>query len=435
MLRKLVLFIKGMLMGTADVVPGVSGGTIAFVLGIYEDFIAALHSLNIRWTKELILFVLSGFKRKHLDAAWQHIRAIHWGFLFPLGAGMLLAIAIASGIVPVLIEEHPIQMRALFFGLVLASILVPAQALESRELKKGLIALSVAVLTFWVLGLKGSPPSRATTEVVASTTSLGAFSRLHPSLDSPMALWCPREEAFDNAQLRARVHAEDPATAAHLDELCASFGAAGDDVQALALLMRNAGMDRVETDPFFQVSVPAGAEVRIVRPSLLFILVSGAIAISAMVLPGISGSFMLLIIGVYEFVLSCLRGSIDFVLQVSDSWEPLLYAGVFALGAGLGVLGFPRVLRWLFARYREATLVALIGVMIGSLRVVWPFQIGSAQGGVSANVLPSAADPVVSALLFCALGFAIVVGLAKISERIERQMLVAERAAKHLDET
>lgn len=409
-------------MGAADVVPGVSGGTIAFVLGIYEAFIGALRSINLRWLARLLLWVGSGFKPKHLAAARQDFLSIHWGFLLPLVGGMGVAVVLASRAVPTLMENHPVQMRALFLGLVLASIAVPLKELGKIDLKKLAIALLVAASTWWMLGAKGSPPVRVSTEITSEATTLGAFHSVHPSIDGPVEAYCPRADARDNAPLRASVEAMDPQRGALLDTICKELQEAGENPEAVAAVLRTRGMEKSATNPFVSAAIGDGIAVQIARPHPVVIFLAGALAISAMALPGISGSFVLLIIGLYTFVFASLRGAIAFLTGGAESAMPLLYTALFAAGVLFGIMGFSRVLALLFERYREATLLALIGVMVGSLRVLWPFQTGSLHGGPTQNVLPTAGDPIGSAVFLCIVGFGVVVGLATLAKRLEARM-------------
>lgn len=409
-------------MGTSDVVPGVSGGTIALVLGIYEDFIAALGSINLQWIKHLAFWLGSGLKRHHLENAIEAWKSIHWGFLLPLISGMLVAISVASKFVPILIEEYPVQMRALFFGLVLASIVVTARSATHVSLKHLAMGATFCVGTFWLLGVKGEPPSAVFSETTKDSITLGEFNRLHPSLDTPVQAWCPRIGANDNVAMRLSVQIVAPAEANRLNEICSDLVSAGSNAKAVNEIIRQHGLDTVATNPFFNLELPPGTEVKFKRPGLLFTFVSGAIAISAMVLPGISGSFLLLILGVYEFILMCLRASIAFFTGTSSSFHPVFFTLSFAAGVGAGVLGFSRVLKKLFADFRQATIVSLVGIMLGSLRVIWPFQLSTLDGSSASNYLPTMADPVFGAIAFCAIGYVVVVGLANLSDRIDAKL-------------
>lgn len=403
-------------MGLADVVPGVSGGTVAFVLGIYEAFINALRSINLRWISSAVLYVVSGFNRRHLDDAKRHFLAIHWSFLLPLVGGMGAAIVLGSRFVPDLMDVYPAQMRATFLGLVLASIVVPMQEFKAVRAVHVALAVGIATMTFFVLGLKTEPPVRWHDAVAHQEMSLRGFTRLHPSVRSPMGVYCPTDGAHDNAALRAALP---PATTASLDAICAELRAAEGDVVATGEIIDRHGLADKTVDPFSNLTIPAGVTVHIAKPSLLFIAAAGAVAICAMVLPGISGSFILLILGAYYFVFASIRGSIEFALGRGDGPEPLFYVVAFIVGVLAGILSFARIVSYLFERHRELTLAGLIGVMAGSLRVLWPFQQGALHGGPTQNVWPSTGDPVLLCALLLVIGFGVVIGLSKLATYLD----------------
>ncbi len=242
----LYLFFTGTCMGAADIVPGVSGGTMAFIMGIYEELLDAIKSFNLRLLRRALKFDVKG--------CLQHVP---WQFLLVLGTGILITLKLLADVVHGVLEDPTgkIYLYAFFFGLVLASI-----AVLSRHIKwstRAFIALGAGAITAWlIVGL---------------------------------------------------VPAEMPHTAPYI---------------------------------FF----------------------SGMIAIMAMILPGISGSFILLILGQYAFVVGALK-DLDFKVFA-----------IFGAGAAIGLCGFARVLSWLLKRYHALTIAALIGFMIGSLRKIWPFK-------------------------------------------------------------
>lgn len=409
-------------MGTADVVPGVSGGTVAFVLGIYPTFIAALSTVNFRWLLHLGLFVVSGFKKHHLDLFKQHFLRIHWGFLLTLLTGMLSAMVVGSAVIPGLMENYPIQMRALFLGLVMASIAVPLGELGRINGRMAAVMLVTAIGTYFLLGLKGEPPATWTAHANQTQQSLYDFSQQHPGLKEPSGIYCPSEDlASDNSALRASIASRNPELAAQLSEICTQLKEAKGQNQQLAAVIQMHGLDDKSLDPFASLEIDQGTEIYVATPALVFIFFAGAIAICAMVLPGISGSFLLLILGAYYFIFSSIRGSIEVLTGRADSMDPLVFLIVFALGVVAGVMSFSRVVTLLFERYRAITLAALIGIMAGSLRVVWPFQIGSMKSGATTNILPTANDPILMSFVLCAIGFIVVVGLAKLSAYLEAQ--------------
>ena len=291
----LALGLKGLLMGTADIIPGVSGGTVALIVGVYGRLLEAIRSIT-PVTVWALLRALPGLwskaKRPALVAA---AKAVHLDFLVPLGAGIVGAILVSARIIPVLLERYPAQMNGLFFGLITASVYVPWSKMPRRRVQHLLALLAAAVFAYWLVGL-------------------------------------PMLQGTDD-------------------------------------------------------------------PSLLFVFVAGAIAICAMILPGISGSYMLKAMGLYAFILSALNE------------RNLAVIGVFLLGITLGITSFARVLSWLLRHFEAMTLAVLTGLMVGSLRSVWPFREQLADG-TSQLLLPAAFganELTIFALML--LGLAVVGGL------------------------
>ncbi|MCF7890424.1 DUF368 domain-containing protein [Candidatus Bipolaricaulota bacterium] len=246
---KAILFLKGVVMGFADVIPGVSGGTMALITGIYEELISALESFE----PQVVLDLLRG----RLEDFQNRLKKVNYSFLVPLGLGIGLALVIGSQFVRYLLEHFPPYTYSFFFGLILASA-----GLLYFEVPK--VKLSAAVTS--IMG------------AIAAVMIIGVSS--------------------------------------------GSFG-----------------------------------------HGLPVILAAGAIAICAMILPGISGAFILLLLGQYEYIL-------DSVGRLPSSLPTLL---VFGLGAGLGIVAFSRVLSFALDRWRSETLGFLIGLMVGALRK--PFEV------------------------------------------------------------
>ncbi|WP_373507426.1 DUF368 domain-containing protein [Thiocapsa sp.] len=308
-MSQLSLILKGGAMGVAEVIPGVSGGTIAFVTGIYERLLDAVKAFGPG--------LIGVHRREGLGGVW---RAMDGGFLSLLLAGMAMGILIGVFGVSWLLEHYPPLIWAFFFGLILASILFMGRRIGPwRRGEIGLFILG-AILAY-------------------------AITTLTPASGNE-ALW--------------------------------------------------------------------------------FVFLCGAIAISALMLPGISGSFMLLVLGMYQFVVQdTLKG-----LLVDFSLDKLLILTVFALGCLTGMMTMSRLLSWTFRRYRSLTLAILTGFLVGSLNKVYPWrnaedwlrdsagQVVMTADGLTpekilseVNVLPSGyeGDPLVlGALLTCTLGFLVV---------------------------
>jgi len=282
-------------MGAADIVPGVSGGTVALVLGIYDRLINNVR-LGARGLKQLLTGDLSSFK--------QTIGEIEWVWLFSLLAGILVAVFALSAVLDGLLEDQPIKMSGLFFGLVLGTIYVAYRLLDRFEAITLAIVLGVGAAVFVLLGLK-------TDTVVA------------------------------------------------------------DDA----------------------------AEV-VTRPIWLFFIV-GAIAICAMILPGVSGSFLLVMMGMYTEVIGAAKD------------RDLVVLGVFALGAVVGLALFSTLLNWLLENYRNQVIAAMIGLMLGSMRVLWPWP-----NGTNTTTLSAPADDVIAPILLALAGMAVVVAVETFGSKL-----------------
>lgn len=280
------LILKGFCMGTADIIPGISGGTIAFILGIYEDLIRSIKSFDLRFARLLCRF---RFKEAFSAAAWQFLGAVCLGIT---GAILTLSKAISW-----LLQNKPVFIHSFFFGLILATAPIIARIIKGWTPAKVAAVVSAAAATYVLVGM------------VPLTTPQGAW----------------------------------------------------------------------------------------------FVFLCGAVAISAMILPGISGAFILVLLGKYAFILDAVNQRDFFVL------------GVFCLGVVTGIAGFVRVLDWLFSRYHDLTVTVLTGVVIGSLRKVWPWKevvrsITTGHGKVipvgEINMLPGRLDgEVLAALLIMVVGF------------------------------
>ncbi|GAA6166321.1 DUF368 domain-containing protein [Sessilibacter corallicola] len=305
-LHYLFLMLRGMAMGAADVVPGVSGGTIAFITGIYEELINSLKSIGI---KTLIIWKQQGFA-----SAWY---SINGNFLLSVFSGVIISMLTLAKIIDHALHHHPILVWSFFWGLVLASI----WHLYKEVKFKG--------LTMW------------------AWMAFGAFVALGVSIAKPAAL-------------------------------------PGD---------------------------------------WWILMIGGAVAICAMILPGISGSFILLLMGLYPVFIEALS-TFNIVLLAS-----------FGIGCALGLIGFSRLLSWLLKRYHNKTLALLTGFLIGSLNVIWPWKIvletkldrhGDLVPVVQENVLPweyaqTLGEPsqLYIALAFALIGFASVLSIEVFSKKWE----------------
>lgn len=291
-----------MAMGAADVVPGVSGGTIAFITGIYEELITSIDNINLSAIKVL--------RKEGLTAFWNHINGTFFLFLF---AGIILSIASLAKIVVFTLEESPVLIWSFFFGLILASTYIIGKTITnwtSKSIVAGLIGLVIAL---------------------------------------------------------------------------------------------------------FISSIQTVAQI----DNTWYIFLSGAVAICAMILPGISGSFILVLMGSYHLVLNALKEKELFTIVV------------FLGGCVVGLLSFSKLLKFLFTKYKTLTIAVLTGFMLGSLYKVWPWKINTGdaplvihsdgkEDWMQMNVWPAGFDgdaQIGMAILCCLFGLVLVIALDKFSPK------------------
>ncbi|MFC2128183.1 DUF368 domain-containing protein [Bacteroidota bacterium] len=292
------IFFKGMAMGAADVVPGVSGGTIAFISGIYEELLGSISSINFGTLKLL--------KEKGIKAVWQ---SVNGNFLATLLLGIAVSvISLAKGI-SYLLENEPVLLWSFFFGLVLASVVFIGKQISKWNI------LTVVVLL------------------------LGTIVAYYITIVEPLV---------------------------------------SDDASAL------------------------------------FLFISGALAICAMILPGISGSFILVLLGSYKIILDAIHN------------RDLQKIAIIGAGVVVGLLSFSKVLKWLFSNYKNLTLAGLTGFIIGSLNKIWPWketltwrinshgeEVPLLQESVSPNNFHGDSK-LMWAIVFAVLGYLIILGLEKV---------------------
>ena len=291
----LFLALKGMAMGAADVVPGVSGGTIAFIVGIYDELINSIKSINVHSIKLLFTGKIAAF--------WK---AINGNFLCSLLLGIGISVFSLAKLITYLLVHEPVLVWSFFFGLVLASTWFVSKDIKEWNWK---------TITSFILG------------------ALVAY--------------------------------------------------------------------------YITVATPAETPT-----NLFFIFLCGAIAICAMILPGISGSFILVLLGKYFYIMEAIN-TLDLVIL-----------GVFAVGVFLGITSFSHVLSYALKNFRNITLAVLTGFMLGSLNKVWPWKEvvqtyvdshGEVKPLVESNILPN--ESVGEAVALMVVGFALVYILEKMSSR------------------
>jgi len=296
----LFITLKGIAMGAADVVPGVSGGTIAFISGIYEELLETISSFNLQALKVLT--------NQGIKPFWKYING---NFITALLFGIAISIISLAKLITYLLQNHSLLLWGFFFGLIVASVFLVGKKVVEWQLSRVLAIIVGTVIAYFI-------------------------TILNP-MENPDTLW--------------------------------------------------------------------------------FVFISGAIAICAMILPGISGSFILLLLGSYELILSSIK---DFKITTILT---------FIVGCVVGLLSFSKFLNWLFKKYHDITVAILTGFLIGSLNKIWPWKEvlstrenskGEIVPFIETNVLPNQfhEEPQIMGVIILALvGFGLIFGLEKLAEK------------------
>ncbi len=282
-LRPALDVVRGALIGAVEVIPGVSGGTVALIVGVYATLIDAASHL-VRGTVAMTDVV----RGRGLARSARHFRAVRWRVVAPVLIGMVIAVVLGARILAPLVQQYPAETRAVFGGMIAASLLIPIRLLgRGWTWRLGLLALVAALAAFFVTGS------------------------------------------------------------------------------------------------------PSGS---VEDPSLVVVALAASVAVCALVLPGLSGAFLLLVFGLYETTL----------VALNERDVPYILA--FAVGAVVGLSLFVNVLRLLLARFHAGMLALMTGLMLGSLRALWPWQDDAGQalapsGGIASTVLLAGAGAAVVLLV------------------------------------
>ena len=321
-------------MGVADVIPGVSGGTMALVLGIYRELVEALGSLDLAWLVRCGRSLSEGLSN-FISVVIAECKRLKLLFFLVLGGGIFTALSLGGALIPPVLESYPAFVRAIFFGLILGSVHVPARAIQTRAPRR-LIPALILLLGLFMVGLL--------------ITGNG-----------------------DRATTGSRTWVEVESSGQSLQQLLFEQYSAGAVSEVLAR-EENQRLFSNADDSAAEMHVPVGAEVLIPRPSYWFVFISGALAVSAMILPGISGAYILLILGSYTFVLNLLH---LFNSRLAGGRLPggeIFYLFTFASGMLIGIVTISRLLKYLLNNYNDYTMAGLIGFMLGCLRGIWPWR-------------------------------------------------------------
>lgn len=351
--NKAILYCKGMAMGSADIIPGVSGGTIALISGIYEHLIGSISYVKPSHALDLLRLALPSRRAE----AWENLSRIHWRFIIPLLLGIFSGLAIMIQIIPFVLENYTFQTYSVFFGLILFSISVPFKKME-KGMREAVLALLFAALTYLIVGL--STVENLRTEIVkvegeTVSTVLEGKTDAKGSIEFSLQPGNFEVYLFDAEGNRRSFpfiveKGENPADATGIVASNPEWTVRSDvkSVGKLEVLFRLKG-DQLKATFSEEAST-----------SLLYIFLCGALAISAMILPGISGAYILVLMGEYKFILESVEN------------RDLLVLGSFAGGILIGVLSIVRILRYFLEKHHSLTMAALTGIMVGSLRKIWP---------------------------------------------------------------
>ena len=303
-------------MGAADLVPGVSGGTVALLLGIYERFIGAIRGIAAIGGR-LLRGDISGARSKFKEADWV--------FVLPLGVGIVIAVFSLASLMENLLHDYPEEMAGIFMGLVLASLVATYLSVERHT------------------NHTNSDPVNLSKQADPSISATSSETELTPNQQAAQSgASSPSKTASQsNPEIAAKERNNNPLTRFTPWELLLAAAVA-------------AGV-------FILLGFSATPQA---DPSLLAYLGAGALAICAMVLPGISGSFLLLIVGMYAALLAA----------VDDIAVAQLL--IFCLGAAIGLALFSTLLHRLLTQFRRPTTAVLLGLLLGSMRVLWPWPNG-----------------------------------------------------------
>lgn len=364
------LALRGFCMGIADIIPGVSGGTMALVLGIYTRLLLSIRHIDLGLlkcvgNKAFYARLFSRLKTPLAEPSEDPIfaRADALAFLAVLLLGIATAIITAARFIPELMAAYPQTMRGFFFGLIMASVIAPYRQMKNPGTAQTLIPFAIAAIaTFFIVGGQASESHFAQGSVRVEVAEAPLEDVTIPL--SARLVGDGQDALGKHGQaLRPKASAiwSQGSKTLELSVIATRAGVDGNSLQATGFLTPIPGLSSPTIQPM--KALTGGSS-----PPLYILFLAGAIAISAMILPGLSGAFLLLLMGQYDYVLFHLRGALG------GSGESITVLVVFLAGITVGILAFSRVLTRLLDRAHNATMAALMGLMVGSLRKLWPFQ-------------------------------------------------------------
>lgn len=403
---KLIVASKGLAMGTADIIPGVSGGTIALISGIYDHLIQAISSVQLRHVLLALELPIAIFRPARRTHVLQGLGEIPWNFLLPLIGGIVAAMLVMVRVIPFLLEHYPFYAYSFMFGLILFSISVPYRMMQHRVGEYALIALFAAA-AFVLTGL--SRVSDAHLELSAADSSAKIHVRTSQKGEFELRLPDDGQRREWKARLSSTAGGEDFRLVVEPGGTAPVVATMGPESTLAADILS-----------VHQRGNPAELEVNgrlrvLGNTQPWFVFLSGAIAICAMILPGISGAYMLVVLGQYQMMLGAMRdlsGALPVLLSqgfgaaAAIGAAPAAIVGLFLAGILIGILSFVRLLKWLLARWHSLTMAALTGLMVGSLRAIWPGASLPEGGSLWIWILVGAGFAVAGAALVFALEMA-----------------------------
>ncbi|WP_244594367.1 DUF368 domain-containing protein [Leptospira ryugenii] len=314
---------NGFLIGIANLIPGVSGGTFALILGLYDRLLGAITSITLDTIKITLQFIFGFWQKEKQSSFFSEMKRIDLWFLLFLGLGLLISVVSGAKLIQYLLQNHPAPTLALFIGLILPSLSVPYKLIEKHSFVVWLFLLPGIVLTIV---------------------------------------------------------------------------------------------------PSFFMGENVGSENPLVA------LLTGAIAISAMILPGISGSYIMLVLGEYQIVI----GKLSTITELSS----IVFLMAFGIGCLVGLIVFTHFVKWLFQKYKSHTMTFLLGLILGSFFILWPFKdyangqtiVGRSgevkrdiQIATAKNILPQSTEDVWLPLLACLAGIGLGMGMNRLEALNEKE--------------
>ena len=405
-MERVKLFLKGVCMGVADVIPGVSGGTLALILGIYTELVNTIRGLHLKWLPAVWRWIRGGFRKEDGRKILEAFEEMNVWFMVILVSGISLAVAAGGMVIPGLMEKYPEVMRALFFGLILASVGIPFRMISIDGWKtRAIVAAGVAIgiASGWAATSPDRMHQAGTNWVEVQTEAGESFETVNrrglASWPSELIFW-----ADENSDLRDAIRQAYPEMTLERPE-----GSAAVDPEAID----------ERSQIYDELEIPEGTSVFVPQPYHWYIFFAGMVMVCAMILPGISGSYILLILGVYFFLLNVLRSVLTAVPAMEVPMVALSFFVIFNLGALIGILSFARVMSYMLREYKAVTIGLLVGLMVGGLRGIWPFR--QVVDGVVLNTMPTEVDGTLIAVGIAALvGAAAVTGLSWLGRRKEQ---------------